>query len=184
MRILLSLFGMFVVIASCTQKDGSATDKKELQQAISHYKDSLKQAEKRQAANRYARELAQKAGKYADLYPKDTMTPKYHYLLGDLHFSYLNNAEEALKHLKTLRKSYPEHEKAPFALFTAGFFYEQLGKTRKAEQQYALFLDKYSDHKLADDVRLSKERLGKSAKEQLQEALEQRRERQNDSAGN
>ena len=155
---------MFVVIASCTQKDGSATDKKELQQAISHYKDSLKQAEKRQAANRYARELAQKAGKYADLYPKDTMTPKYHYLLGDLHFSYLNNAEEALKHLKTLRKSYPEHE--------------------KAEQQYALFLDKYSDHKLADDVRLSKERLGKSAKEQLQEALEQRRERQNDSAGN
>lgn len=184
MRILSCLLIVVAVGVGCNQKSGDGSSKEAMRKAINQYKDSLKNAQKRGKATLYARELAQRAGKYTDLHPKDTMTPKYHYLLGDLHFSYLQNHQKALNHLKKLRTTHPDHKKAPFALFTAGFFYEQMNKTEKAKKQYELFLKEYPDHKLAEDVRLSKNRLGKSAKEQLEEALQKRRERKQDSLEN
>ncbi len=177
MRITSFLLIATLFFTGCNQAQQQGGSKQSLRQTINQYKDSLKQSNKRENARRYARKIARKAGKYKDQYPKDTLAPKYLYLLGDLHYSYLRNKDKALKNLKELREKYPDHEKAPLALFTSGFYYEQQNKTELAEKQYKLFLKKYPNHKLAEDVRLSKKRLGKSPKEQLQDALEKRRQK-------
>lgn len=177
MRITTFLLIGSVFFTGCNQPQQQSDSKQNLRQAINQYKDSLKQSDKRENAKRYARKIARKAGKYKDQYPSDTMAPKYLYMLGDLHYSYLNNKEKALKNLKELWENYPNHEKAPLALFTSGFYYEQQNKKEMAEKQYKLFLKKYPNHKLAEDVRLSKKRLGMSPKEQLQNALEKRRKK-------
>jgi outer membrane protein assembly factor BamD (BamD/ComL family) len=177
MRITFLLLIASVFFTGCNQAEQESNSKKSLRETINQYKDSLKQSEKRENARRYARKIARKAGKYKDQYPKDTMAPKYLYMLGDLHYSYLNNKDKALKNLKELRENHPDHEKAPLALFTSGFYYEQQNEKEMAEKQYKLFLKKYPNHKLAEDVRLSKKRLGMSPKEQLQNALEKRRQK-------
>lgn len=177
MRIISVLLIVMVFFSGCNQSQQKDDGKQSLRQTIKQYKDSLKQAKKREASRKYARIIARKAGKYKDQYPSDTMSPKYLYLLGDIHYSYLKNKNKAIKNLKELRENYPDHDKAPLALFTSGFFYEQQDKTEMAEKQYKLFLKKYPDHKLAEDVRLSRKRLGKSPKEQLQNALKKRRKK-------
>lgn len=162
------------LLAACSQQGPDKNSKERLRTAVRSLKDSLGEAESQQKARKHATKLARKAGTYTDTYPDDTLTPEYLYLLGDVHFRYLQNAETALSCLKELQQKYPDHQKAPFALFTQGFFYEQLSNNQKAKQQYQKFLKKYPDHKLSEDVRLSIKSLGKSPKQQLKEALEKR----------
>lgn len=174
MRSLSALILLALLIAACGQQSGEQGKKATLKSTIAALKDSMNKAEERQQIRKHARKLARKAGKFTDTYPKDSMTPEYLYMLGDVHFSYLKNAETALSSLKELQDKFPGHEKAPLALFTRGFFYEQLSNTQKAKQQYQRFLKQYPDHELAEDVRLSMKSLGQSPSEQLQEALEKR----------
>lgn len=167
-----------LLVTACGQnsKDQSQS-KDQLQKKISELKDSLNNVTKPKKIQKYARDMAKAAGEYTDRYPKDSMTPEYLYLLGDIHFSYLENSETAFNNLQELRNKYPKHDKAPYALFTQGFYYEQLNKEQKARQFYRKFLEKYPDHKFTEDVRLSMKGLGKSPEEQLKQALEKRNKR-------
>lgn len=166
------------LLAACGQKSKDQNQSKDqLQATISELKDSLNKVKKPKKIQQYARDLAKAAGVYTDKYPSDSLTPEYLYLLGDIHFSYLENSETAFSNLEELRNKHPKHDKAPYALFTQGFYYEQLNKEKKARQLYQKFLKKYPDHKFTEDVRLSMKGLGKSPEEQLKQALEKRKKR-------
>jgi len=114
-----------------------------------------------------AREYVDACEAYAMVMPNNTETP-----------GHLFNAAEVAKSLKSFNKSfalfdwlidkYPNHAKAPTALFLKGFILEnELNNDNGAKVFYEEFLEKYPNHDLADDVEFLIGNLGKSNEEIL-----------------
>ena len=78
--------------------------------------------------------------------------------------------EQALSYFQSLHKSYPNYERAAYALFLQGYIYENyLGQQGNAEEVYRQFLAAYPEHELYQDVQFSVANLGKTPEELLQE---------------
>jgi TolA-binding protein len=95
--------------------------------------------------------------------------PFYLYKAG-AHYSYLEKPYEALKCFDRVYKLFPDYEKAPVSLFHIATLYsDQLNDTAKARDLYNVFIEKYPQHKLVGDAKLSIENLGKSLEELVAE---------------
>ncbi len=177
MRILVLIsFLLSVHLVGCSSENTEAV-KKAKRDTIAMLQDSLRAHVKPDSLRRYAAKITNHLKAYIQKYPKDTIKPEYMYTLANYHFNYLKNPKKALDGLKQLRKEHPDHEKAPFALFTQGFMYQKLDQQDLAREKYETFLEKYPDHELTQDVKLSLEGLGMSTKEQLEQAEKMREER-------
>ena len=101
---------------------------------------------------------------------------------------HLYRAAEVARSLRTFPKAmslydwlievYPQHEKAPTALFIKGFILEQdYERIDEAREVYSTFLQNYPNHEMAESASFLLENLGKSDQEILQ-AIEANRQNQ------
>lgn len=120
-----------------------------------------------------ARGLLSLYDEYAKQFPADTLSAEYLFKAGEVATG-INDPQTSLSFYRRLYEQYPAYSKAPVALFLQGFIYEnQLGQLDSASQYYEAFLDRYPDHPISSDVRLSLENLGKSPEELIKMFQEQ-----------
>lgn len=104
---------------------------------------------------------------------------------------HLYKAAEIARSLRTFPKTlsiydwivteYPQYEKTPTSMFLKGFIIEnELGNSPAAKEVYALFLETYPNHDLADDVKFLLENIGKS-NEEILELIEKNKKDKNPS---
>jgi TolA-binding protein len=118
--------------------------------------------------------LVQLYQEFAGRFPGDSLSPGYLFKAASLLMN-IQRADRSIALFRQVMERYPEHSKAPLALFFIGFVQEnQLGLLDQARQSYMLFLEKYPGHDFADDARASIENLGKTP-EQMIEEFEARR---------
>ena len=145
--------------------------------------DKIKQGEKEmlndssQTVNRKkAQEMINLYSEYAGKYKEDTVAAEYLFRAGDISNG-IGQYREAIGFYKQCSEI-NTYSKQPVAFFLQGFIYEtQLNDMQNAKRIYEEFLQKYPNHKLAQDVNFSLANLGKSP-EELVKMFEQ-----NDSLG-
>ncbi len=109
---------------------------------------------------------------YAQKYQDDTLSPEYLFRAGDV-CNGTGKYKEAVGYFGRVQR-YPNYAKLPAALFLQGFISENnLLDTAAARGYYEKFLSRFPDHKLAADVKLSLENMGKTPEELIHE-FEQR----------
>ncbi len=113
---------------------------------------------------------------YVATHPEDAKSGDYLYTAYEL----ANSARmyrEAVKAVENLNADYPDHPKAPTALFLTGYLYEnELRNTDKAKKIYEDFLEKYPDNEFAESAKFALANLGKPADQLLKELQEKRGE--------
>jgi len=112
-----------------------------------------------------AGKLIRKYETYVKKFPKNENSADYLYKAGEVARS-SNNARRAVELLERVYSEYRSYEKAPQALFLAGFIYENdLKDLDKAKGIYESFMKGYPKHELAKSVEFSLQNLGKPADE-------------------
>ena len=112
-----------------------------------------------------AGKLIRKYETYAKKFAKSDNAAKYLYKAGEVARS-TGDMRRSVTLLEQLYDGYRKYEKAPQALFLAGFIYENdLNNLDKAKELYNTFMKKYPKHELAASVKFSLENLGKPADE-------------------
>lgn len=105
---------------------------------------------------------------YADKYPDDSTSAEYLFRAAEM----TNAIHQPAKAIQLLERviHFQTYSKTPVALFLQGFISENdLHDIVKAKDYYEKFLKQYPDHKLAKDVRLTVNNLGKSPEELIKE---------------
>ncbi len=106
---------------------------------------------------------------FANTYPKDTLTPKYLFYSAEMLIA-IKKYDEANAVYDRIMSEYPNYVNTPFSLFLKGFNFENnLYDTGNAKKCYEAFLNKYPNHKLANDVKMSLLMLGKTPEELVKE---------------
>jgi tetratricopeptide (TPR) repeat protein len=119
-----------------------------------------------------------KSRKYVGLYPKDTLSPMLLFRSGEVARG-LGEFHMSIKFWDQMTKSYPDHRKAPEALFLQGFTYDNhLNQLEEAASHYEAFLERYPKHPIAGDVQMLLEaaKSGKSPDEMIKEFEKNREE--------
>ncbi len=102
---------------------------------------------------------------YALSNPGSKNSPEYLYKAAEVAKS-IRSSSKSLSLYDWILNKYPDHERAPTALFIKGFILEnELKNQVSAKAVYQQFLEKYPNHQLADDVNFLVENLGKSDEE-------------------
>ncbi len=104
-------------------------------------------------------------------YPDDKQNAKYLFELARIHQS-RGEYTEALTALDKLLKDYADSKEAGMSVFMQGFIYANLTMDlAKAKEKYELYLRKYAheNEKMAHDVKLELENLGKTPDEIFKE---------------
>jgi TolA-binding protein len=120
-----------------------------------------------------AGEMVEKCQQFALAFPEDPMSPSYLFTGGEVARS-IKRYEDAINMFSKVEANYPNHERAPTALFMKAFTYEEnLRNSELAKKSYEEFLVKYPNHELTEQVKqliavigLSPEELVKRFKEQ------------------
>jgi tetratricopeptide (TPR) repeat protein len=124
-------------------------------------------------ATTFDREGAEKLLKLYDTFitefPEDTLAPVFLYKSANLQMN-ATNPKDAVSRYNRLIKEYPENEKSATSLFFMGFIYENhLKDLDKAKESYLLFIEKFPNHELVKDARMSVQNLGKTPEQIIQE---------------
>ena len=86
---------------------------------------------------------------------------KSQYLIAEIYYRDLRDFSKAINEYGMLRQKYPESSQVPFSLFMQGFIYaNMLSNFEKARNHYEEFLNKFSDHELAQSVQFELKYLG------------------------
>jgi tetratricopeptide (TPR) repeat protein len=160
------LFFIILFIVSCR------SEKEKLTENIKKNEKELSNDSTQVVNRKKAEEMINLYKEYAERYKEDTTSAEYLFRAGDIS----NGIGDYKKAIELYAKctEYNNYSKQPIALFLQGFIYEtQLGDMVNAKRIYELFLQKYPDNKLANDVRFSLDNLGKSP-EDLIKMFEQR----------
>ena len=87
--------------------------------------------------------------------------PDAQYLIAEIYYRDLRDFSKAIDEYEILKISFPNSAKVPFALFMQGFIYaNMLSDFKLAEKYYTEFLNKFSDHELAESVSFELKYLG------------------------
>ena len=106
---------------------------------------------------------------YANKYPKDSLSPDYLFKSAEMLIA-IKKYQEANSIYVKIIEQYPTYIKTPFCLFLEGFNYENnLKDYTNAKKCYDTFLSKYPTHKLATDVKMSLDNVGKSPEDIVKE---------------
>lgn len=99
---------------------------------------------------------------YANSFPDDTLSATYLYKSADLYIG-MKNYGAAMKSYEKIIQQYGRFSKMSYCIFLAGFNAENnLHDLKTAKKYYELFLEKYPNAPMADDVRFSLQNLGRS----------------------
>ena len=113
---------------------------------------------------------------YVMSFPDDVQSPQYLFNAGEVAKS-IRSFNKSFALFDQLRAQYPDHEKAPTALFLKGFIIEnEVKNDTQAREIYEQFLKEYPNHDLADDVQFLIQNLGKSEEEILKSIQIQKQE--------
>ncbi len=105
---------------------------------------------------------------FADKFQDDSSSGTYLFKAGDMAFR-IRQPQQALELFGRVQR-YPANAKAAVALFLQGFINEtELNDKVKAKEYYESFLQKYPNHELAKDVRITIQNLGKSDEQLVRE---------------
>lgn len=86
---------------------------------------------------------------------------KAQYLIAEIYYRDLRDFSKAINEYGTLRKKYPKSSQVPFSLFMQGFIYaNMLSNFENARNHYEEFLNKFSNHELAQSVQFELKYLG------------------------
>ena len=86
---------------------------------------------------------------------------KAQYLIAEIYYRDLRDFSIAIEEYENLKNSFPNSSKVPFALFMQGFIYaNMLSDFKLAKIYYTEFLNKYSEHELAESVSFELKYLG------------------------
>ena len=162
---------IFIILIACVLTScGKPQDKLRTEIESSEtelLKDSMMTPDTLQAAQLISRYIS-----YADQFKDDTLAPEYLFRAADLSTG-IGHYKESISLLGRIDR-YPNYRKYPSALFLKGFISEtRLNDTASAHRYYEQFIDKYPEHKLADDARASINNMGISP-EDLVKQFEQR----------
>jgi outer membrane protein assembly factor BamD (BamD/ComL family) len=106
---------------------------------------------------------------FADKYPTDTAAPVYLFKGADISMN-ISKPEQAVNLFNRILKDYPDFRRAPDCIFMKAFLYENVMKNLKmAEGLYKEFIQKYPNHELADDAKVSLNNLGKTPEQLIAE---------------
>jgi tetratricopeptide (TPR) repeat protein len=105
---------------------------------------------------------------FADRFQDDSSAGTYLFKAGDIAFR-IREPQKALELFGRVQR-YPANAKAAVALFLQGFINEtELNDKVKAKEYYESFLQKYPNHELSKDVRITIQNLGKSDEDLVRE---------------
>ena len=83
------------------------------------------------------------------------------YLIAEIYYRDLRDFSKAINEYGILRKKYPKSSQVPFSLFMQGFIYaNMLSNFENARNHYEEFLNKFSNHELAQSVQFELKYLG------------------------
>tara|TARA_Y100000994_G_scaffold223400_1_gene204265 strand:+ start:130 stop:615 length:486 start_codon:yes stop_codon:yes gene_type:complete len=86
---------------------------------------------------------------------------KAQYLIAEIYYRDLRDFSKAINEYGILRKKYPKSSQVPFSLFMQGFIYaNMLSNFENARNHYEEFLNKFSNHELAQSVQFELKYLG------------------------
>ena len=104
---------------------------------------------------------------FAEQNPNDSQSPDF--LFKALDVAVGVNAEgpqKAIDIANVLIEKYPDFEMTPMAMFIKGFVYENMiGDLQNAEMTYRLFIEKYPNNPMVEDVKSTLENLGLTPEE-------------------
>ena len=94
-------------------------------------------------------------------YPVHEKNADAQYLIAEIYYRDLRDFSKAINEYESLKNSFPNSAKVPFALFMQGFIYaNMLSDFKLAKIYYSEFLNKHSDHELAESVSFELKYLG------------------------
>lgn len=110
---------------------------------------------------------------YADKYPDDAVTPGYLFNAADIAAN-MCHYEASIEMLTRVIENYDTVSNLGDCYFALAQAYESSSNYAKAKETYQLFVEKFADHPLADDIRTMMEQnlIGLSPEEALAQILQ------------
>jgi tetratricopeptide (TPR) repeat protein len=97
--------------------------------------------------------MIEKSELYARSFPSDSLSPYLLFRAGDVARG-AGQVKKAIKLWNIVWHDYEDHRIAPGSLFAQAFTYDaQLGDKEEAQRYYQLFVKKYPNHQLSDQVK-------------------------------
>lgn len=167
---------ILALVSACSNESGNAekTEKNKTQQTreerieeISAMEFKLKK--KKDVTAEHVKPIAeQMIREYRDfvkVFPKDSLAPIYLFKAADLSVG-VGKPESGINFIDGLLANYPDYEKNVEMMLFKGFIYEQhLNQHGNAVEAYQALIDRYPNHRLAEDARASIENLTLSEEE-------------------
>ena len=101
-------------------------------------------------------ELADAYVQYAKENPQDEMSPDMIFKALDFSVNVnVDNPQKSIEIIDLMIETYPQHMLAPMALYIKAFVYERANDIPSAKETYRLFLEKYPNDPLVEDVKAS-----------------------------
>jgi len=105
---------------------------------------------------------------YVSLYPRDSMTAEYLFKAADLSLG-INKPEASIKYLDRLNQDFPTFRKNVEMWLFKGFIYENyLNNHAMAVKTYRTLIERYPNHRLANDAQASIDNLTLSDEELIE----------------
>jgi outer membrane protein assembly factor BamD (BamD/ComL family) len=99
----------------------------------------------------------------------DSLSPLFLFKSANLAMN-SGDGKGAISRFDQFIQAYPGNQKAALCMFFKGYIYENLMKDlEKAKEAYLLFMEKYPDHELVKDARMSIQNLGKTPEQIVRE---------------
>jgi outer membrane protein assembly factor BamD (BamD/ComL family) len=119
-----------------------------------------------------ANALIETSLQFVEAYPRDSLSPIYLFRAADVSVG-VGKPEQAIALWGNFQRQYPEHERAPAALFFQGFTCDnQLSDKERSANYYKKFLSQYPEHELAEQAKLLLEQLSLSPEELIRQFKE------------
>ncbi|MDD3685368.1 MAG: hypothetical protein PHE56_01250 [Bacteroidales bacterium] len=155
---LVVLLAISVIVASCGNAKKPLAERNQLTKEISDMEKSLLANDEPDAD--LADKMINAYLEYAEKFPQDTVTPEYLFKASEIAMNF-GRATEAIEFLTRIEKDYKKYDKYPAVIFMKAFIYENyLDDINKAADYYTIFVEKYPDHKLAQDANAALTYLG------------------------
>ena len=161
-----NLIAVFVLISiglfACKEPVKPLSDKEQVLAKIDSLETVLFADSEAKADPNSGIQLIRSYAKFYQLMDKDSLAVDMLFKAGEVSMG-IGQSNLAVKYFRTIDEDHPDFYKAPEALFLSGFCEENLNKdTAQARFLYESFVERFPEHKLAEDARFSIQNMGKS----------------------
>ena len=175
MRFILPLIASLIIAVGCTSSNESnnsepdiAAQKQELLDIIEE-KEMLIIKTSVKDKDATAQLLYNHYIDYAEVYQDDELAPDMLFKAAEL-ANALGNYEDAVAIFERIEKHYKTYLRVPEAVFLQGFVYDNyLRQKGVAKERYERFIERYPNHQLVEQARLSIQYLGMSDEEIIEQ---------------